>query len=77
MRRRPATGPVFEGEGIEKGLGCLRLVPGEGGGGLKLELELLVGAALILLEIEGVGTAHEGPGKPTVSPAAVAQPANR
>jgi len=54
---------VLEDEGIEESLGGLFLVLVEGGEGLELEPQLLVGAALVLLEDERVGRDPEGAGE--------------
>jgi hypothetical protein len=54
---------VLEDQGVEEGLGGLLFVLVEGGEGLELEPELLVGAALVLLEDEGVGGDPEAAGE--------------
>jgi len=54
---------VGEDEGIEEGLGGFLLVLGEGGDGLELEPELVIGAALVLLEVEGIDADPEGAGE--------------
>lgn|GEM_PF-6365047 len=51
-------------EGAEDSLGGLSLVCGVGGEGLEQGPELLIGAALVLLEDEGIGADPEGPGAP-------------
>lgn len=54
---------MFEDEGVEEGLGGFLLVLVERGEDLELEPDLLVGAALVLLEDEGVGRDWERPGE--------------
>lgn len=54
---------MFEDEGVGERLGGLLFVLVEGGEGLELEPELLVGAALVLLEDQAVGTHAEGAGE--------------
>jgi hypothetical protein len=54
---------VLEDEGVEEGLGGLLFVLVEGGEGLELELELLIEAALVLLEHQTVSGDPEGAGE--------------
>ena len=54
---------MLEDKGVEEGLGGLLLVLVEDGEGLELEPELLVGAALVLLEGQRVGGDPAGAGE--------------
>jgi hypothetical protein len=54
---------VLEDEGVEEGLGGLLFVLIEGGEGLELEPELLVGAAFIAFKHQRVGGDPEGEGE--------------
>lgn len=60
----PAPGLVLEDDGVEEGPGGFLLVLVELGEGLELEPELLVGAALLLLDDQTLGGDPEGAAQP-------------